>query len=785
VLLTTAAQAEGTVYTVTVNGVTDASGTAIAANSTIKFTAWKVTPGWATREIYFGISGQTVADFKANDRFTARTPDKIEWVKGFESFRDPFTVNYGARLNAFFIPPSNGTYTFYLNGDDESELFLRSNQSQANLKSLGVVAISPVGFDDAFSVNSGASLTAGTRYLMEGLLQQGAGDVYLRVGAKAQGSSTPAANVAVLAGNSIGTFVNPDIGNVQITAQPAAATATVGSRAKFSVKVKATESPVYYQWRVNGADIPNAIRSSYITPELTDADNGKMYSVVVSVAGKDTPSADAKLSVTAGDPSPLQPYVAINFVVVGNSLPGPMLPSDVAGIVWQDNWNNLGGFTYDNAPLVDAKGAATPVAFSATATGNWYTGTFARGLNGPVATELAPDGSLLVLNRGAVWRDSKKFVPNAGSLIRICYVGGSTPASGTPVSDPARSSTNLAALGLPMEASALPKRLTRAEWDARLRGVRRWPFWLNTSAWQPFTHEVIGLYLPTNAAARLSADNTEVLLPPGAVVVRNFSVTHWRAKPAKGDEVSRPVETRLLVVGAPRSYGAGYRWKTPDLAELIEDGELETLTGLADANSTNDTPQKVSLPWWFPGVDDGLSFPLTNPAYWISTSVQDFIFPPAPARPGRPVNWLRSMQRAGALITTLTPEKLDQLPHGVMWSSPLEPSEQRVRSYLHGNCAVCHQPGGASRGNLDLRLTTPLAQTGLLHGEPQAGDPGLAGAKIVTPGAPEKSILLRRLKDTGFFRMPAVQYHNEPSPIIPVMEEWIRSRSGPTNSKRP
>src|SRR5207247_9457736 len=47
--------------------------------------------------------------------------------------------------------------------------------------------------------------------------------------------------------------------------------------------------------------------------------------------------------------------------------------------------------------------------------------SFARGLNGPVATELGPDGSLLVLNRGAIWRDPKKFVANAGSLIRIRY----------------------------------------------------------------------------------------------------------------------------------------------------------------------------------------------------------------------------------------------------------------------------------------------------------------------------------------------------------------------------
>jgi hypothetical protein len=56
-----------------------------------------------------------------------------------------------------------------------------------------------------------------------------------------------------------------------------------------------------------------------------------------------------------------------------------------------------------------------------------------------------------------------------------------------------------------------------------------------------------------------------------------------------------------------------------------------------------------------------------------------------------------------------------------------------------------------------------------------AGDLGLAGAKVVVPGSPAKSILYQRLKRTDFFRMPPTQYHNEPSPILPVMEAWIRS----------
>src|SRR5206468_7705488 len=48
---------------------------------------------------------------------------------------------------------------------------------------------------------------------------------------------------------------------------------------------------------------------------------------------------------------------------------------------------------------------------------------FARGFNGPVAVEVAADGSLLVLNRGTIWRDPRKFTPNSGSLVRIRYAG--------------------------------------------------------------------------------------------------------------------------------------------------------------------------------------------------------------------------------------------------------------------------------------------------------------------------------------------------------------------------
>jgi glucose/arabinose dehydrogenase len=354
--------------------------------------------------------------------------------------------------------------------------------------------------------------------------------------------------------------------------------------------------------------------------------------------------------------------------------------------------------------------------------------TFARGLNGPVATELASDGSLLVLNRGALWRDPKKFVPNAGSLVRIRYAGI--------VSDP-QPVVGTAALGLPVDPRQLPRRLTWHDWEQRLSNAQRRPFWINTRPW----HHLVGersasLYLPEGANVNRTAADGDVSLPAGAAIVRNFIVSFAPTNLSVRTNTLRRIETRLLVIGTRYSYGASYRWVNEDEAELIEDGEAVTFSGVADRGRSN------RLDWWFPPLDEAISFPITNPSYWVSTAPLDLS-----VERGGPYRW----------------EELDI------------PVENRIRSYLHGNCAVCHQPGGASRSFFDARITTPLDQAGIINGSLAAGDLGIAGAKIVVPGKPDKSILYQRLKATDFFRMPPVQYHNQPSPILPAVEQWIRS----------
>lgn len=379
VVLTTSAATPGTEYTITVNGVTDTSGNAIKANSTVKFSAWKLAEGWATTEIFLNVTGTLVDDLKNAAAFLAGKPDEVRWVKGFQLNNSPRAPNMGSRISAFFSPAASGPYNFYVNNDNEAELLLSTDQSAANLQSLGTFQLSPAVFDDAIVAQS-PSLTANQKYLLTGLVKSDGGDVYLNVAAQGSSSSTPAASLSALGGARISTYVNPDLGKVTFAQQPANVTATAGARAQFSVKAEATEAPIYYQWQADGVNIEGATRATFVTPVLTGNESGRKYRVVVSVAGRDTISNEATLTVTPGEPSNLQPYIGLNFVGGGDNIGGVVSRFDVAGVAQQENWNNIAGFQVEGAALADASGAATPVTVTAAGSSeHWYSGTIASG----------------------------------------------------------------------------------------------------------------------------------------------------------------------------------------------------------------------------------------------------------------------------------------------------------------------------------------------------------------------------------------------------------------------
>lgn len=81
-----------------------------------------------------------------------------------------------------------------------------------------------------------------------------------------------------------------------ITTQPANTTVKAGRTAKFTVTA-AGATPLSYQWRKNGTNISGATKSSYTTPATTQADNGALYSVVVTNSIGSVTSNNATLTV--------------------------------------------------------------------------------------------------------------------------------------------------------------------------------------------------------------------------------------------------------------------------------------------------------------------------------------------------------------------------------------------------------------------------------------------------------------------------------------------------------
>jgi len=81
-----------------------------------------------------------------------------------------------------------------------------------------------------------------------------------------------------------------------ITTQPANTTVKAGKTAKFTVTATGT-APLSYQWRKNGANITGATKASYTTPSTTTADNGALFSVVVTNSIGSVTSNNATLTV--------------------------------------------------------------------------------------------------------------------------------------------------------------------------------------------------------------------------------------------------------------------------------------------------------------------------------------------------------------------------------------------------------------------------------------------------------------------------------------------------------
>lgn len=125
------------------------------------------------------------------------------------------------------------------------------------------------------------------------------------------------------------------------------------------------------------------------------------------------------------------------------------------------------------------------------------------------------------------------------------------------------------------------------------------------------------------------------------------------------------------------------------------------------------------------------------------------------------------------------PAALDKMPNPHDASADLD---ARARAYLHANCANCHVEAGGGNAMMELEFSRASEDMRMIGVDPLHGDLGIPGAKLVAPGNPDKSVLLRRMATrnhegkTG--QMPPLATHVPDEAAIELLRQWITQLPG-------
>jgi uncharacterized repeat protein (TIGR03806 family) len=276
------------------------------------------------------------------------------------------------------------------------------------------------------------------------------------------------------------------------------------------------------------------------------------------------------------------------------------------------------------------------------------------------------------------------------------------------------------------------------------------PYEVRATLWSDFAEKARYLALPDGSALDLD-ERGDMTLPPGGVTIKTFTLD------------GRRIETRFMVRNPEGDYyGYSYEWNAEQTdADLRTEGADVDVEDVTWSIPTSEDCMRCHLP--NVGISLGLEIAQLN---------SEMRYPPTE----RTANQLATLAGLDMLdVTDLAlPSDLDAFP----FFNADAPEPEQGRAYLHANCSFCHRPGGLGDGNLDLRFSTPVLAMGVCNEFPDFGDPNDDGSMIVTPGAPDDSVLMERIRtDRPSWRMPPLASQFPDPTGIALVETWIERLS--------
>ncbi|MGZ3440992.1 MAG: PQQ-dependent sugar dehydrogenase [Polyangia bacterium] len=268
---------------------------------------------------------------------------------------------------------------------------------------------------------------------------------------------------------------------------------------------------------------------------------------------------------------------------------------------------------------------------------------------------------------------------------------------------------------------------------------------VNTPLWSDGADKRRWMQLPAGGLIHVN-DDGDWDLPIGTVLIKEFSVGGKR------------VETRLLVHHDDGDW-AGYSYEWSD---------DQTDATLLPSSKTKDLGNGQS--WYFPSRSDCLRChtQAAGRTLGLETAQMNRV------TLGGGGNQLDALTALGVFDAPLPApaSALAALPHIDDMNVPVD---QRARAYLHSNCSFCHRMNGTAQVPPDWRFPLTLAQTGACNAMPLDGDLGHTGAKVITPGMPDASVVSLRMKSTDAYRMPPLATHVVDPAGTALIDAWITS----------
>lgn len=246
-----------------------------------------------------------------------------------------------------------------------------------------------------------------------------------------------------------------------------------------------------------------------------------------------------------------------------------------------------------------------------------------------------------------------------------------------------------------------------------------------------------------------------VFFPKDGVLARSFGMEMERGNPA----THRWLETQLLHFDGREWRGYTFRWNDAQTdAALVPALGEDVLLTVKDAKAPGGTRTQT---WHFPSRTECRQ--CHNP--WAGEAL---------AFNESQLRSLPQLQDLG--LITWGKAKPDDKPLKPL-VDPHDPKAdlgERARSYLHVNCAHCHQFGAGGSVMVQLRYENSLDEMRAVDIPPVQGTFGIPDCRILAPGDPYRSVLYYRMAKQGRGRMPHLGSDLVDEAGVRLIGEWIR-----------